>query len=385
MAAQPQQQSSSEEGSKENTILNRPRHDREKSAQSHPSKPTDDRPQGSAPTAPTTQAGGPPQALPVTNPSRNYQDPLECNDTKGSTKVPTKGQGATKSRKASETHPRNTTNTDPATQPSNTIICSGCGESGHWSRNCPYYNFCDFCRVTTHSTHMCRANKHRPGSPVCIYCGKTNHSSAYCRYRPRDNWEEPKHTPEVLKTGATGENSALASRNQTGPVHHNTNSNPFSHIDGRGQNQHHGGPQRSQHREHAGAASRDEQVDNNNQNFPPRGQQHAHFNEGYNRRYSPPMFPSPTFNNTMASDAVGRSIIKMAENQSHSLDFILVGQESQMDTYREMTRSNQAREDDSLFAGIDVYDGEDPSKFEGWLDAVEQPCNMTDRNLCKNS
>ena len=30
------------------------------------------------------------------------------------------------------------------------------------------------------------------------------------------------------------------------------------------------------------------------------------------------MFPSPAFNNTMASDAVGRSIIQLAENQSHS-------------------------------------------------------------------
>ena len=95
------------------------------------------------------------------------------------------------------------------------------------------------------------------------------------------------------------------------------------------------------------------------------------------------MFPSLAFNNTMASDAVGRSIIQLAENQSCSLDFILVGQQSQMDAYREMTHSNQAREDDALFAGIDVYDGEDPSKFEGWLDAVEQACNMTDRNLHK--
>ena len=63
----------------------------------------------------------------------------------------------------------------------------------------------------------------------------------------------------------------------------------------------------------------------------------THFNEGYNRRYSPPTFPSPAFNNTMASNAVGRSIIQLAENQSHSLDFILVGQQSQMDAYREMT------------------------------------------------
>ena len=54
-----------------------------------------------------------------------------------------------------------------------------------------------------------------------------------------------------------------------------------------------------------------------------------------------------------------------------------------MDAYREMTHSNQARKDDALFAGIEVYDGEDPSKFEGRLDAMEQACNMPDRNLCK--
>ena len=118
----------------------------------------------------------------------------------------------------------------------------------------------------------------------------------------------------------------------------------------------------------------------NNPNFPPRRQQHAHFNEGHNRRYSPPTFPSPAFNNTMASDAVGRSIIQLAENQPHSLDFILAGQQSQMDVYREMTCSNQAREDDALFAGIEVYDEKDPSHFKGWLDAMEQAYNMTDRN-----
>ena len=207
--------------------------------------------------------------------------------------------------------------------------------------------------------HMCRAAKHGTGSPVCIYCGKTNHSSAYCRYRPRDNQEEPRNTPDVLRTGNTGENLAPAARNQTGPAHHNTNKTPFSHIDGRGQNQPNGGLHRPQHREQTGAAPRGEQTDTN-PNFPPRRQQHAHFNKGCNRRYSPP-FPSPGFNNTMASDAVGRSIIQLAENQSRSLDFILVGQQSQMDAYREMTHSNQAREDDALFAGIEVYNREDPS------------------------
>ena len=103
--------------------------------------------------------------------------------------------------------------TQPAESSKNTILCSACGESGHWSRNCPYYNFCDFCRVTTHSSHMCRAAKCGTGSPVYIYCGKTNHSSAYCRYRPRDNQEEPRNTPDALKTSTTGKNSAPAARN----------------------------------------------------------------------------------------------------------------------------------------------------------------------------
>ena len=160
------------------------------------------------------------------------------------------------------------------------------------------------------------------------------------------------------------------------------NNVPFSHADGRGQNQHSGGQDRPQQREQTSAAPRGQQLDIN-PNFPPRRQQHAHFIEGYNRRYSPPTFPSPGFNNTMASDAVGRSIIQLAENQSHSLDFIFAGQQSWMDAYKEMTHSNQAREDDALFAGIEVYDREGPSHFEGWLDAVEQACNMTDRNLRK--
>ena len=87
------------EGSKKNTILNGPRHDRERSAQGRPSGSTDKIPQGPAPTAPTTQAGGPPQAPPVTNPNRDHQDPPECNDTtNGSTRAPAngKGPGATK-------------------------------------------------------------------------------------------------------------------------------------------------------------------------------------------------------------------------------------------------------------------------------------------------
>ena len=60
--------------------------------------------------------------------------------------------------------------------------------------------------------------------------GKSNHSSANCRYRPIDNREEPRQTPDALRTGATSKNLASVSRNQTGPALHTNTNNPFSHI-----------------------------------------------------------------------------------------------------------------------------------------------------------
>ena len=238
---------SSEEGSKECTILNRPAIDREKSAQGCPSRATGNKPQGSAPAAPTTWAGGPPQAPPASKPSTSQQDPPECNDTNGSTKAPTnsKGPGASKSKKAS-------TNADSATQPSNTIICSRCGESGHWSKNCPHNNLsCDFCRVTTHATHMCRATgRAGPDHQSVSTVANLIIVLLIVGTGPRITGKSLGQTPDALRTGATSKNSASVSRNQTGPALHTTNTNPFSHIDGRGQNnQHYGGPQRSHHRE----------------------------------------------------------------------------------------------------------------------------------------
>ena len=111
MSTQPQQQqqSLSKEGSKENTILNRPRHQKERNDQGHPSGPADSMPQGPAPTAPSSCTGGPPWAPPVNNQNKDHQDPPECNGTtNGSTRAPAdgKGPGATKVRnKASEPHP----------------------------------------------------------------------------------------------------------------------------------------------------------------------------------------------------------------------------------------------------------------------------------------
>ena len=97
-------------------------------------------------------------------------------------------------KKSSEPYPSTSTDTDYTSQghrdPSRyQIQCSACGEYSHWSKDCPYYNFSDICKVTTHSTCMCRASKCSDTPtrlPVCIYCGKTNHRSVNCRYQPWD-------------------------------------------------------------------------------------------------------------------------------------------------------------------------------------------------------
>ena len=90
---------------------------------------------------------------------------------------------------------------------------------------------------------------------------KTNHSSAYCRYRPRDNQEEPRNTPDALKSGNTGENLALAARNQMGAAPQSNNV-PSSHTDGKRANQ---------------VLPPEGQQSDTNPNFPPRRQQHTHF------------------------------------------------------------------------------------------------------------
>ena len=128
-------------------------------------------PQGPAPTAPihTSQTGEPQWAPPVNNQNIDHQDLPEHNGTiNGSTRASAesgKDPGPSKGKsKSSESHPGTSSGIGSTTQPAgtskNTIVCSACGKSGHWSKNCPYYNFCDVCRVTTHSTHMCRASKH---------------------------------------------------------------------------------------------------------------------------------------------------------------------------------------------------------------------------------
>ena len=61
----------------------------------------------------------------------------------------------------------------------------------------------------------------------------------------------------------------------------------------------------------------------------------------------------------------------------------MASQASQIDAYRELTRSNKMREDDTLFSGIETYDGSNPAMFEYWLDDIDQASRITNRDLRK--
>ena len=80
---------------------------------------------------------------------------------------------------------------------------------------------------------------------------------------------------------------------------------------------------------------------------------------------------------------MSHSLIQIAENQIRSIDTLLASQESQINAYRELIRSNKMREDDTLFSSIETYDGSNPAVFEHRLDDINQASRITKRDLRK--
>ena len=75
--------------------------------------------------------------------------------------------------------------------------------------------------------------------------------------------------------------------------------------------------------------------------------------------------------------------MEIAENQSRTIDAKKASQEAQAAAYKEMTKTNKMRDDDTLFHSIEVYDGSNPTKFEKWIDSIDQATHITGRDLRK--
>ena len=120
---------------------------------------------------------------------------------------------------------------------------------------------------------------------------------------------------------------------------------------------------------------------NNQSSFPYRDYRYSdqprqtRFNEKQNQMYSPYHFaPSPAL--SAGSDLLSRSIMQLAETQSHSLEIFAAQQKSQIDVYQELTRSNKEKEHDALFTSIPVFDG-DRTQCEQWLDDMDQATRIS--------
>ena len=77
---------------------------------------------------------------------------------------------------------------------------------------------------------------------------------------------------------------------------------------------------------------------------------------------------------------LSRSIMQLAETQSHSLEIFAAQQKSQIDVYQELTRSNKEKEHDALFTSIPVFDS-DCTQCEQWLDDMDQATRISGRDL----
>ena len=58
-------------------------------------------------------------------------------------------------------------------------------------------------------------------------------------------------------------------------------------------------------------------------------------------------------------------------------------QEAQAAAYKEMMKTNKMRDDDTLFHPIKVHDGSNSTKFEKWIDSIDQATHITGRDLRK--
>ena len=75
--------------------------------------------------------------------------------------------------------------------------------------------------------------------------------------------------------------------------------------------------------------------------------------------------------------------MQIAENQSRTIDAMKASQEVQATAYKEMTKTNKMRDDDALFHSLEVYDGSNPTKFEKWINSIDQATRITGRDLRK--
>ena len=109
---------------------------------------------------------------------------------------------------------------------------------------------------------------------------------------------------------------------------------------------------------------------NNNHNYDYRESQrqpHARFDKRYNQRYSPPVFPPTPSLNSSFPEALSKSLLQIAENQSRTIEAMKASQEAQATAYKEMTKTNKMRDDDALFHSLKFMMVQTPQSLKNGL------------------
>ena len=112
-------------------------------------------------------------------------------------------------------------------------------------------------------------------------------------------------------------------------------------------------------------------------------QPHTRFDKRYNQRYSLPVFtPTPSLNSSFP-EVLSKSLLQIAENQSRTIEAMKASQEAQAAAYKEMTKTNKMRDDNALFHSFEGHDGSNPTKFEKWIDSIDQATCIMGTDLRK--
>ena len=80
---------------------------------------------------------------------------------------------------------------------------------------------------------------------------------------------------------------------------------------------------------------------------------------------------------------LSKSLLQIAENQLRTIEAMKASQEAQAAAYKEMTKTNKMRDNDTLFNSIEDYDGLNPIKLKIWMDSIDQATHITGRDLRK--
>ena len=207
--------------------------------------------------------------------------------------------------------------------------------------------------------------------------------------------EIPVSMQQTHKDGLNSPNSQRVNSEISGNSRsHHLNNQSNSYFSRGNQNNYSGDPRRNTlagSARHSTTGSQQSQYSNQpNSNFRDYGynqqrgsQSHARFDERYNQQYSPPIYPPTPSLNSSFPEALSKSLLQIAENQSRTIEVMKASQEAQAEACKEMSRTDKMRDDDALFNSIEVYDGTNPAKFEKWMDSINQATCITGRDLRK--